>query len=154
MNNIDKKAFNRSFEAYSKLECPRARERYFGKHIYQHLQTIAYNVCYHFQFSEQLRYEDVEAELLLHFLQRDEQLRQYSGNFYNVVFTTFRNKFFSILRTHKIQKRRILELQQLASKHEKEYLSVDAIFSEDIEQQPGPEPAFLPDAGLETGTAA
>lgn len=108
---------------------------FYTKYLHVHIRTIIHNVTYHFDFnSEQMLYEDVESDLLLHLQLKKDVLRKYSGNWYNIVFTIFKRKFYDILRSHKVEDDKVKRMVDLCN----ENMNLIAFELDEPEYQPNP----------------
>lgn len=109
--NIDKEGFNRRFKQYLSITDKKEADNYFIKNIYAELLIIISNTTYNWCFEEN-EYEDVEATLMEHIMiqKHEGELYSYSGNYYNLVFTIFKNKFLDIVRKKKFRENAKLAL--------------------------------------------
>lgn len=154
-NNIDKEYFNKRFAEYMTISDRKIDNWFYGKYLHDHIRTIIHNVTYHFSFdTEQLLYDDVEAELFIHLQIKKDCFRKYSGNWYNIVFTSFKRKFYDVLRSHKVHDDKIKNLvelcQEMPTTEEDPFYEVE----QSIKYNPTPEaPEVLQLEGMAIHTA-
>lgn len=123
--NIDKKEFNTKFNHYLQIKDFRESNRYYNYSLHQDVQIIISNSlhCYSFEGKEKAVFNkaDIASELLYHFLLKRDQLSLYSGNWYNILFTLFRNKINDIMRSELIKDKRDELLTTLRDSNANEY---------------------------------
>lgn len=116
--NIDKEYFNKRFGEYMTIKDRQVDNWFYQKYLHNDIRTIIHNVTFHFEFnSEQFLYEDVEADLLLHLQLKKDCMRKYQGNWYNIVFTSFKRKFYDILRSNKVVADKVNALLETCQDH-------------------------------------
>jgi hypothetical protein len=136
--NIDKDLFNRNFQRYMDNTDRQVDNWLYGKFLHEDILTIIHNVCYHWDFNdERLCFEDVEADLLVHLQVKKDALRKYSGNWYNIIFTSFRRKLYDILRSHRDENESLGKLHDFCN-HNLDTIELNNI-THDLEE-PEPQP--------------
>ena len=140
--NIDKSRFNRNFQKYMENTDRQVDNWLYGKYLHDDIITIISNVCYYWDFTDpRLTREDVEADLLMHLQIKKEVFRKYSGNWYNIVFTSFRNKLYDIMRSHRDEDESLGKLHDFCN-HNLEIIEINNITHE--LEEPDPEPKEEP----------
>jgi hypothetical protein len=133
--NIDKQKFNRNFELYIRETEPQVTEWLFSKYLYKDIKTIIKNVLYHWDFlDERFKYEDIEAELLMHLIVKREKLKRYKGSWYNILFTVFRMKFLDLIRSHRDQDKSLNKMHEYC-KDTKALVELNNIITDPDEDQ-------------------
>jgi hypothetical protein len=124
LDNINKPLFNKRLAEYLAIDNKEEANRYFNSNLYEDLKAIVFNVTYSFQFQdERFLYEDVESELILHFLLKYMDIKyKYSNiNYYNLIYTLFSRKFIDLLRSYKVQNERREKMVQVVTAAVREF---------------------------------
>jgi hypothetical protein len=141
--NIDKERFNRNFDKYMQNTDRQVDNWLYGKYLHHDIITIIHNVCYYWDFNDpRLTYEDVEADLLVHLQVKKDNLRKYSGNFYNIVFTMFKRKLYDILRSHRDENQSLSKLHEFCNHN---LTTIEDLNTYELEEPQQPEPKEEPE---------